>query len=164
VLHHFTGTNGVWPYAGLLRTSTGSFYGTVTFGGPTFVGITQEFGPFLEQPTGMGALFKMSFVTPFTDDPLAAQSTVIKAVHITELRIRINTVRTAFGLGAFSYSEAIVAGGLVKAQHVLQMRTAIQQAYTAAGVTPPTFSSLTVGTVVMAAHITELRNAVMALE
>ena len=161
VLHTFTGTNGVWP-SGLLRTPDNKFYASVTFGGPTFLGMTPGVGPWNEQPTGMGAIVRMSFgVTLFTDDPLA-QGTVIKALHMTELRTRIDAVRTAFGLDAFSYTEAIAAGVTIKGQHVLQMRTAIQQAYTAIGRTPPPFSSLTVGTVVMTPHITELRDAVKA--
>jgi uncharacterized repeat protein (TIGR03803 family) len=164
VLHSFTGLNGVAPWAGLLRTADGKFYGTVTFGGPTFVGMTQNFGPFLEQPTGMGLLFRMSMATPFTDDPLVPGSTVIKAVHINELRTRIDAVRATYGLGAFGYTEAVTTGVVIRAQHVLEMRTAIQQAYTQAGLTPPTFTPLGTGSVVLAVHITELRDAVKALE
>jgi hypothetical protein len=104
----------------------------------------------------------------FTDDPLQAGVTAAKAVHITELRTRINAVRAAHGLGAYSWSESTLTPGTtaVRAAHVTELRTALQAAYAAAGQTAPTYTdpTLTAGaTGVKAIHIAELRAAVVAL-
>ena len=104
----------------------------------------------------------------FTDDPMTAGSTVIKAVHITELRTRINTVRAAKGLAPFSWTDPTLTVGstLAKATHVIEMRTALAQAYVAAGQSPPTYTdpALAAGMAVRAVHIAELRAAVVALQ
>jgi len=105
----------------------------------------------------------------FTDSTLTSGSTAIKVAHITELRTRINTVRAARGLGAFSYTNPTLTAGssFVKAVDITELRTALAQAYTSSGMTPPVYTNptLTPGVSnVRAADITELRNAVLALE
>ena len=99
---------------------------------------------------------------------MTAGSTVIKAVHITELRTRINTVRAAKGLAPFSWTDPTLTVGstLAKATHVIEMRTALAQAYVAAGQSPPTYTdpALAAGMAVRAVHIAELRAAVVALQ
>ena len=47
----------------------------------------------------------IAVVVPFTDDPLIAGSSVIRAVHIMELRSRIDAVRVRFGLGAYPFAD-----------------------------------------------------------
>ena len=42
---------------------------------------------------------------PFTDNPIQVGVTSIKAVHITELRQRIDALRIRFGLGAYSWTD-----------------------------------------------------------
>jgi hypothetical protein len=104
---------------------------------------------------------------PFTDDPLSA-GTLIKAVHITELRSRIDAIRAARGLPAFSYGDPTLTVGstVVRAVHITDLRTALSQAYVAAGSTPPTYTdpSLAAGVPVKVAHIAELRAAIVAIE
>lgn len=103
----------------------------------------------------------------FTDDPLVARVTRIKAVHITQLRTRINAIRVARGLGNFSWTDPTLTSrsARVKAVHVTELRTALAQAYAAASLPAPTYtdSSLTAKRV-KTAHIMELRNAVRAME
>jgi uncharacterized delta-60 repeat protein len=106
---------------------------------------------------------------PFTDDTLTSGLTVIKAVHITELRTRIDAVRLATGLAAFQWTDPTLTPGvtLVKAQHVLELRTALADAYVAIGGLPPTYTdpTLSAGTdIVKAVHIAELRNALTVAE
>ena len=100
----------------------------------------------------------------FTDDPLQVGVTPIKAVHITELRSRIDTLRSRYGLAAYSWTPALVAGSsTVRAVHISDLRSALQEAYVAAGLTPPVYSVTTVTAVstgVLATIITELRAAV----
>lgn len=105
-------------------------------------------------------------VTVFTDDPLTAMVTTIKALHITELRTEINAARTANGLPEFDFSDSLTAGQTAtRAVHIVELRTALDEAYVAADRTPPTYtdSSLS-GMVIKAVHITELRDAVLNLE
>jgi hypothetical protein len=104
----------------------------------------------------------------FTDDPLLA-GTVIRALHILELRFRINAVRGTQGLAAFTWSDPTLTPGsmIIKAQHIIDLRSALAAAYVAASLTPPTYSDpvLTTGvTVSRAVHIAELRAAVIAIE
>jgi len=113
------------------------------------------------------SLFSVS--NGFTDDPLTAGTTLIKAAHVTELRARIDAQRQRFGLGPYGWANVTLtpAGTVViQAVHIIEMRTALGEAYAAHGFAQPgyTDSPLASGTVVKAIHITQLRNAVVALE
>lgn len=116
-----------------------------------------------------GASATVRQAVPFTDDEPVAQSTTIKTAHITELRTRINAVRVARGLGAFSWTDPALGAGTtpVRVVHVTELREALRQAYVAAGVTPPSYTdpTLTAGTTtIRLVHLQELRAAVIALE
>jgi hypothetical protein len=104
----------------------------------------------------------------FTDDPLVAGTTVIKAVHVTELRTRIDAQRTRFNLLAFEWTDpSLPAGVAVKVVHIFELRKALQEAYTAAGKPVPTFtdSPLAPGvTLIREVHVKQLRDAVLVLE
>jgi len=105
--------------------------------------------------------------TPFTDDPLTPGVSVIKALHITELRARVDAVRIALGLGGFAWTDILSPGvTLIRAQHLVELRQALAEAYSAAGQAPPTYADpdLTIGTGIKHLHISELRAAVLALE
>ena len=74
---------------------------------------------------------------PFTDASLTAGN-IIRAVHFTELRERIDILRVAHGLSPYSWTDpALGPGTLVRATHLTELRSALQQAYSAAGQTPP---------------------------
>jgi hypothetical protein len=116
-------------------------------------------------------VFIVALVNPsgaFTDDPLVAGSTRIKAVHITEMRSRIDLLRVRFGLQPYTWTDAsLAAGTLVRAVHVTQLREALAEAYLAAGRPPPSYTDQVLtpqNTVVRAVHIQELRTAVTILE
>lgn len=99
----------------------------------------------------------------FTDDPLVAGSTRIKAVHITQLRTAINALRAAAGLSAASFTDPSLSGVRVKAIHIAQLRTALNQARSALGLATITFtdSTITAGTTkIKAIHVTQLRSGV----
>jgi putative glycosyl hydrolase-like family 15 (GHL15) protein/Ig-like domain-containing protein len=104
----------------------------------------------------------------FTDDPVTAGSTAIRAVHVSELRTRIDALRARFGLPGFVWADpSLVAGAtLVRLQHLIDLRSALSAAYVAAGLTPPNYSDpvLLPGSSIMAAHMTEIRAAVQAIE
>ncbi|HUF08318.1 MAG TPA: Ig-like domain repeat protein, partial [Rhodothermales bacterium] len=54
----------------------------------------------------------------FTDDALVATSTLLKAVHLNELRQAVNAMRVTAGLEAILFSEAIAAGTILRASHM----------------------------------------------
>jgi M6 family metalloprotease-like protein len=105
----------------------------------------------------------------FTDDDLTSGSSVIRKVHITELRSRINDVCTACGLAPASFTDPSLTAGasMIRAIHISELRTALNAAYTACEKAVPSYTdpTLTAGsTLVKATHIAELRDAVVALE
>ena len=105
----------------------------------------------------------------FTDDPLQPGVTPVKAVHFTELRTRVDVVRSAAGLPRFSWTDPVLRAGVtpVRRVHLLELRSALAEAYGAAGRAAPrwTDASPAAGsTPIRAAHLTELRAAVLALE
>lgn len=104
----------------------------------------------------------------FTDDPLVAGTTAVKAVHITELRTSIDTVRARNGLAAYTWTDTTLVAGTttVKAVHVTELRTALSAAYVAAGRAAPTWATATLtagSTTITAAIITEIRSAVAGI-
>ena len=112
---------------------------------------------------------EVSVSEPFTDHPIRPGVTPVKAVHFTELRARIDALRRAVGLQAFSWTDAVLMAGVtqVKFVHLRELREALGDAYVAAGRgdprwtdPPPTAGS----TPIRAAHVMELRAAVVALE
>ena len=101
----------------------------------------------------------------FTDDPIQPGVTPIRALHFTELRDRIDLLRTAAGLGRFAWTERVLAAGVtpVRLAHLLELRSAVAGAYAAAGVSTPrwTDTAPVEGTPPIRA---ELREAVKRLE
>ena len=70
----------------------------------------------------------------FTDDPIVPGETPVKAVHFTELRARIDTLRSAAGLPRFSWTDPVLRAGVtrVRLTHLLELRSALAAAYAAA--------------------------------
>jgi len=120
--------------------------------------------------TGFNDLFAMVTVTPpapFTDPVLTSGITAVRAIHITELRARIDAIRINLGLSPFTWTDANLTGRRVSTVHVNELRAALAAAYQRAGKSPPAYSdaNLTAGvTPVRAVHIAELRSAVVAME
>lgn len=100
----------------------------------------------------------------FTDDPLVAGTTTVKATHITQLRTAVNAVRTLASLGAGTYTDPTLTAGVTtaKAVHINDLRTALNAARAALTLTALTYGeTVTAGvTSVKASHVTELRNGV----
>ena len=101
----------------------------------------------------------------FTDDPLVASVTLVKAQHITELRQSVNAVRSVGGLGAASWTDTSLSGTFIKAVHIQELRDWLGEALAALSVpatsyTDPVLSTGASGTLVKKAHIEELRQRV----
>jgi len=106
---------------------------------------------------------------PFTDDPLQPGVTPVKAVHFTELRTRIDVLRSAAGLLRFSWTDPVLRPGVtrVRGVHLVELRSALTEAYSAAGRAAPRWTDASPpsgSTPIRALHVTELRAAVLALE
>jgi hypothetical protein len=105
----------------------------------------------------------------YTNDPLVAQSTSIKAVHFTELRAAINTLRSRYGLGAYAWTDPSLTPGStsVKRAHLVDLRTALDAAYSAGGKSHAVYADPTIitgTTPIKASHLNELRSLVRNLE
>jgi hypothetical protein len=96
----------------------------------------------------------------FSDDPLVAGSTVVKAVHFNEIRAAIATVRTAAGLPAFSFTDVLAPGAPVRAIHLLELRNALNGALSALSIANVTFADPVAGvTLIHASDLQRLRDA-----
>ena len=98
----------------------------------------------------------------FTDDPIVAGSTKIKAAHLLELRSAINAIRVTLGLGAFSFVNALDPGTPVRASDITEIRTALIGVRSALGLTTTFTDDPLVGssTLIKAVHIEEIRQAI----
>jgi len=103
---------------------------------------------------------RATFSRIFSDAPLL-EGTLVKAVHLTQLRQAVDTLRSRTGLGPGAYTDATLSPGVtpIRAVHLTQLRAALND------VRPTTYTDLVAGqTVIRKAHIEELRTAIRAAE
>jgi hypothetical protein len=103
----------------------------------------------------------------FTDDPLVVGLSTIRAVHFNELRTRIDALRARYALAPYHYSRSTITVGssIVMATDIMELRAALLDVYNAAGLTPPSYTTVpSVGAPILAADIIDLRAAVIAIE
>ena len=100
----------------------------------------------------------------FTDDPLTAGTSPVKALHMQELQSRVNTLRTFYGLGTYSFTT--ITSGITSlagwTTHVNQIRSAIEEVCTASKKTHETWISFSINCP-RADIIQQLRNVILAL-
>jgi hypothetical protein len=97
----------------------------------------------------------------FTDDPLVARSTPIKAVHLAELRTAVNAVRSLAGIGVVSFTDSASRGVTVKAAHINELRTALDAALSSLGFATGGYTDTPArGVPIKAIHFQEIRNRV----
>lgn len=95
----------------------------------------------------------------FADDPLIVGSTLIKALHLTEVRDAVNDTRAKAGLTPATWADAAVPGLLIKAAQINELRSALTPALAILGQTASyTDPTLAAGNVVKAVHVQEIRN------
>lgn len=98
----------------------------------------------------------------FTDDPLIATATAIKATHISEIRESANALRAAAGLGVSTFTDPVLTTSVVaKAIHLSEVRTALSRARVALGLPSGSYTDATLiagTTVIKADHVQELRS------
>ncbi|MDT5293911.1 MAG: manganese oxidase, partial [Acidobacteriota bacterium] len=98
----------------------------------------------------------------YTDAALTPGVTPLKAVHMTELRQTVNSVRRAAALPDAAWTDANLVGATVRGVHVQEMRDSLNQALAALhasvpAYTDPTLATGAAGTPIKAVHIEELR-------
>jgi hypothetical protein len=95
----------------------------------------------------------------FTDDPLVARTTRVKAVHLTELRAAVDAMRAAAGMAPLPADPTVATGGVIRAAHITTLRTALSEARSSAGLPALPLSELALvpGAPVRAVHVEELR-------
>ena len=134
-------------------------------GTPDLECIIQATTPGLERVAQVTMTFHS--VQSFTDDPIVAGSTVVKAVHITELRDRIDALRVGLGMTRYPWTDSTIISGVtpVRALHLSELRAALAAAYSAGGWSL-IFSTeqLRPGEPILGSHIDELRRAVAVRE
>lgn len=110
--------------------------------------------------------FDMATTILFTTDPLVAGSTVVKPVHITELRTAVNAVRKLANNGVandFSFTDPTLTPQttIIKVAHVTDLRTALDSAMTTLGLPFGGYTDSTLVNVrIKAVHLQEIRNRV----
>jgi fibronectin type III domain protein len=97
----------------------------------------------------------------FSDDPLTAGSTPVKAQHLTELRQAVDAVRATANLSPAGWTDSALSGVVIKAIHIQELRTNLDQARSALGMTLDQYtdSSLS-GIAIKKVHIEEIRERV----
>ena len=98
----------------------------------------------------------------FTDDPVISATTIIKAVHLTELQSAVNAVRIAAGLPTAVFSGTVNRGLPIKADDIQVLRANLLEARSALGLGTAPFADdpLAKGTTIKAVHVRELRDGV----
>jgi hypothetical protein len=159
----------------IARTANGTTYSTIgSTGGLNFTDNAASAGTAylyrvrgLDPSNNTGAYSAPDLATTviFADDPLVATVTVIKPVHVTDLRAAVNAVRLLSGLGAGSYADPTITVGLtmVMASHVTDLRSNLDIARSRLGLPAIVYTDGTItagSTAVKAVHFTELRNGV----
>ncbi len=124
-------------------------------------------------PHGLSATasFTVTVARPgtFTDDPIRPGATPVRAIHLAELRTRVDALRRRAALPPFAWMDPVLTAGVtpVRLAHLLDLREALAAAYAAAGRAAPiwTDGAAAAGTILIRAeHVTELRAAVIARE
>jgi hypothetical protein len=97
----------------------------------------------------------------FTDDPLIANSTVIKGQHVMELRQAVTAMLETALMPLPTWTDASLSGIHVKAIHIAELRTNLNAALSGVGVAVNPFTDLALsGVHIKKIHFDELRERV----
>jgi uncharacterized repeat protein (TIGR01451 family) len=98
----------------------------------------------------------------FSDDPLIPQVTTIRAAHLSELRVAVQSVLTCAGSGTGTFTSVPSPGALIEARDINDLRMNLDAARSVLGLPALLYSDPTInaGDTVKAAHVQELRAGV----
>ncbi|HXH95329.1 MAG TPA: hypothetical protein VNN25_27385, partial [Thermoanaerobaculia bacterium] len=95
----------------------------------------------------------------FVDDPLL--NSLVKAVHLSQLRTAANAVRLLAGLTAFSFTDTSTAGTPIRALHLTELRSSLDEARAPLGLTTGGYTDASPANVaIKTVHFQELRSRV----
>jgi hypothetical protein len=167
---------GALPTAAGAETCPGCVVNAVV-ASPVFVPVVGTFQPgttyfWQVRATNGGAWSAVrSFTTraalvAFSDHPLVAGTTPVRAQHVQELRTAINALRAQLEMAAFDFGPAVAPGHPVQALHLSGLRAALAEVFAAVGRPLPLAEPAITARVtpIRASHLTELRMAVDFLE
>ena len=97
---------------------------------------------------------------PWTDDPVVAGETPVKAVHVEEIRRRVDELRQARGLPPAVYTSRPSQGSAVQSQHFAETISALAAVYDEDGAEPPAYGLVAPGEPIRALTINALRAAI----
>ena len=100
----------------------------------------------------------------WTDDPVVAGQTPVKAVHIQEIRQRIDVLRQERGLPAAVYTSRPRQDGTIQARHFTETISALAAVYREDGADPPAYGRVATGEPIRALTVNALRTAIVARE
>lgn len=86
--------------------------------------------------------------------------TFVKAVHVNELRQRVDSLRSAACLSPYTYSSLVTPGAFVVSGHITELRTALDQARASLGLTAVSYvdGELSAGMTLLVPHIQQVRD------
>lgn len=163
---------GATQYEVMRRSATSGGYTSLTTTGMTSISDSSVVAPgaYVYEVRAIDASLRLSplsapdaaATTTFTNDPLVATVTAIKAAHLNEVRQAVNALRATAGLTASTFTDPVLSSSIkVKAVHLQELRTSLSTARSALGLSVAAYTDATliVGTTkVKAAHVQELRN------
>jgi hypothetical protein len=105
---------------------------------------------------------------PSWTDTITKNQTMIKAIHFTELRTKINQLEDYYGLENTVWGNEISSGGVVRAADVIEMRQALERIATllnsyGANITLNWTDNTLTNKRIKAVHINELRTSLITL-
>lgn len=94
----------------------------------------------------------------FVNDPLVTLSTLVRAVHVTQLRSAANAVRMLAGLAPATFTDPSLTALRIRAVHITDVRSALDAARAALGLPPVSYARAALtGLAVNAVDVMELR-------
>ncbi len=100
----------------------------------------------------------------WTDNPVVAGETPVRAVHVQEIRQRIDELRQERGLPPASYTSHPRQGDTIPARQFTETVAALAAVYREDGAEPPAYGRVAFGEPIRALTINALRAAVVARE
>jgi hypothetical protein len=171
----WTGSAGVSQYqvrreggcCALYQTTTDTTLVVGANPGAAYLFFVRAFDSVTGSPTAFSAPDLVTNVM-FTDDPLIVSSTLVKAIHVVDLRTAVNAVRflsTELGapLPPYPFTDGSLPSVAIKKVHIMELRTALGEARATLGLPAVTYMDpvLTSGlSTIKAAHIMDLRAGV----
>ena len=106
-----------------------------------------------------GSSADVATTIPFDGDPLSAGASVIKYLHLDELRRGANAMRVLAGLPTVTFTTGGAAGSAITAARLNEVRTTLDPALDALHLPSGSYTdALSAGTAIRAVHIQEIRN------